>query len=175
MIKQTIKFKNLEGKEVERDFYFHIKKDQLIKLEIAHDGQFKEWLVNLIGSGKGRLIMDAFEDIVKMAYGEKTDDGLSFLQSRERSEWFMGTDAYTEFFMRLVTEADFAANFVNGIMPSDLDQAAARLEAAEIKATVPDDVTGAAKPAISDEDLANVLEAIRSGKVDASALVTKQG
>lgn len=33
---------------------------------------------------------------------------------------FAQTDAYSELFMELVTDADAASNFVNGIIPDDL-------------------------------------------------------
>lgn len=176
MLKKTIKFKALEGEEVyERDFYFHIKKDVLVELELVHEGGFKAQLQEIIDSKNGRRIMDAFKDIVAMAYGEKSQDGLSFLQSKERSEWFMGTDAYSEFFFDLVTDATFASDFINGIMPSDLEQEAAKLEAkmrrSGLDTKVPDDVTGAAaatippKSPMSKEDMESMFQAIREGKI----------
>lgn len=174
MLKKTIKFKDLEGNDHEKDFYFHLKKDLLVELEIVNEGGFKNHLMGIIASQNGRAIMDAFKEIIAMSYGEKSSDGLSFLQSKERSEWFMGTDAYSNFFFELVTSATFASDFINGIMPSDLEQEAAKLEA-EMKRNglkvVPDDVTGAAaeaseeKPAMSDEDLAKVIDLVRSGKL----------
>jgi len=57
---------------------------------------------------------------------------------------FMSGEAYSELFMSLVTNADAAAEFVNGIIPSGLEQ-----EAAKIAATVPEepveDATGLTK------------------------------
>lgn len=179
MLKKTITFKDLEGKEHERDFYFHIKKDLLVELEIVHEaeGGFKEKLQGIIDSKNGRQIMDAFKEIVAMSFGEKSTDGMSFLQSKERSEWFMGTDAYSEFFFDLVTNASFASDFINGIMPSDLEQEAAKLEARMKNAgistapEVPADVTGAAaKPAMSRDDMEAMFDKIRKGEIDASAL-----
>jgi len=179
MLKQTIKYKTLDGEDRERDFYFHIKKDLLVELEIVHaaEGGFKERLQRIIESKKGRDIIDAFKEIVAMSYGVKSDDGESFLQSKERSEWFMGTDAYSEFFLQLVTEADFAATFVNGIMPSNLEQEAAKLEArmrANGISTEPDNTqdkatqnlpTPAEMAKMSKDDLEAVFERIRNGEL----------
>jgi len=182
MLKQTIKFKTLDGDDRERDFYFHIKKDKLVELEIVHEGGFKDHLQDIIASKNGRKIMDAFKEIVAMSYGERSEDGMSFLQSPERSEWFMGTDAYSEFFFDLVTEPEFAAKFVNGIMPSNLEQEAAKLEAKMKRAglnTGPDTTqdkatfnlpTPAEMANMSPEDLAVVMEQIRAGKVQKSGL-----
>jgi len=173
MLKKTIKFKDLEGKEHEKDFYFHLKKDLLVELEIVHEGGFKEQLQGIIDSKNGRKIMDAFKEIVAMSYGEKSEDGLSFLQSKERSEWFMGTDAYSEFFFELVTDATFASDFINGIMPSNLEQEAARLEAkmktAGLDTTQDKATQNLPTPAemaqMSQEDLAAVFERIRNGEL----------
>jgi hypothetical protein len=181
MLKKTIEFKDLEGKTHTRDFYFHIKKDLLIEQEMIHEGGFKARLQGIIDSKNGRQIMDAFKEIIAMSVGEKSEDGLSFLQSKERSEWFMGTDAYTEFFMELVTDADGAAKFINAIMPSDVEQAAAKMEARmkraglDMAADTTQDSATANLPtpdqlsAMSKEDLARVFEDIRSGKIGAPA------
>lgn len=177
MLKKTIKFKDLEGNDHEKDFYFHLKKDLLVELEIVHEGGFKERLQGIIASKKGRAIMDAFKEIVAMSYGEKSEDGMSFLQSKERSEWFMGTDAYSEFFFDLVTDASFASDFINGIMPSNIEQEAAKLEAkmrANGISTEPDNTqdkvtanlpTPAEMAKMSKDDLEAVFERIRKGEL----------
>jgi hypothetical protein len=177
MLKKTIKFKDLEGNEHTKDFYFHLKKDLLVELEIVHEGGFKEKLQGIIASKNGRAIMDAFKEIVAMSYGEKSADGMSFLQSKERSEWFMGTDAYSEFFFELVTNATFASDFINGIMPSNIEQEAARLEAEMKRAglnTAPDNTqdkatsslpTPAEMANMTKEDLENVFARIRAGEL----------
>lgn len=182
MLKKTIKFKNLEGEEFEKDFYFHLKKDVLVELEIVHDGGFKKKLQEIMASKDGRKIMDTFKEIVALAYGEKSQDGMSFLQSKERSEWFMGTDAYSEFFFDLVTDAKFASEFINGIMPSNLEQEAAKLEARMKASGLTTDApldntqdaatinlpTPAQMAAMSKEELDATLEKIRKGELTAT-------
>jgi len=177
MLKKTIEFKDLEGNSHTRDFYFHIKKDVLIEQELVHEGGFREHLNNIIQSGKGRVIMDTFKEIIAMSVGEKSEDGLSFLQSKERSEWFMGTDAYTEFFMELVTDAEGASKFINAIMPSDVEEAAAKMEARLKRSGLdmtPDVTQDAATKnlptpeqlsAMSKEELAAVVDKIRAGEI----------
>lgn len=179
MLKKTIEFKDLEGKPHTRDFYFAIKHDKLVELELVHEGGFKEHLQSIVDSKNGRRIMDAFKDIIAMSYGERSEDGLSFLQSKERSEWFMGTDAYSEFFTDIVTDAKGAAEFINGIMPSDIEAQAAKIEAKMkrngIDTTVELDQTQdkatsnlptpAQMAAMSPEDLQATLAKIREGNL----------
>ena len=66
-----------------------------------------------------------FKDLVLKAYGVKSDDGRRFIKSKELSEEFAQTEAYSQIFMELATDADAAAKFVNGIIPADLAQKAA--------------------------------------------------
>ena len=42
------------------------------------------------------------------------------LNGTKLADRFAQTDAYSELFMELVTDAEAAANFVNGIIPDDL-------------------------------------------------------
>ena len=51
------------------------------------------------------------------AYGQKSDDGRRFIKSKELSDSFAQTEAYSQLFMELATDADAAAKFVNGIVP----------------------------------------------------------
>jgi hypothetical protein len=53
-----------------------------------------------------------------MSYGKKSDDGRRFIKSPELSKEFTETEAFSELFMELAGDADAAAAFVNGIVPS---------------------------------------------------------
>ena len=57
--------------------------------------------------------------MIQKSYGVKTPDGRGFVKRPEDLEAFMATEAYSELFMELVTNATAAAEFVNGIMPND--------------------------------------------------------
>lgn len=47
----------------------------------------------------------------------KSSDGKRFEKSEEISKAFEQTEAYSELFMELVTDAEKAAAFINGIIP----------------------------------------------------------
>ena len=63
--------------------------------------------------------MEFFENFIKTAYGEKTDDGRRFKKSEEISRSFMETPAYEVLFEKLVTDANAASEFVNRVMRVD--------------------------------------------------------
>ena len=66
-----------------------------------------------------------FKDLVLKAYGVKSDDGRRFIKSKELSDEFSQTEAYSQIFMELATDDKAAAAFINGIVPADLAQKAA--------------------------------------------------
>ena len=54
--------------------------------------------------------------------GYNRDDVNAFV--RKRDEEFKETEAYSQLFMKLATDADAAAKFVNGIIPAKLAERA---------------------------------------------------
>jgi len=58
--------------------------------------------------------------MIQRAYGEKSPDGRRFMKSPEIFANFVATQAYSDLFMELATNADAASAFVNGILPADL-------------------------------------------------------
>lgn len=130
MLKQTIKFHDLDGNEVEDDFYFHVNKAELAKMVMTRGEDPEVWLQTIIDSNDGQVIIDAFEMLVKMAYGVRSEDNRRFIKTEDVWLDFYQSDAYSVFFMQLVTDAGFGAKFINGVMPADLQ--------AEVKAELGD-------------------------------------
>jgi hypothetical protein len=95
--------------------------------------------------------MDTFREILEMSVGVRSEDGRRFIRTREYTEEFMQTEAYSELFMALVTDAEFGAEFVKGLLPADLAaQAEARL-AEEEREYTHEELLG-----LSDEEFARV-------------------
>ena len=72
----------------------------------------------IIAEQDGKRIIELFKDLVLRSYGKKSDDGRRFIKSQELREDFAQTEAYSDLFMELATDADAAAKFVNGIVPN---------------------------------------------------------
>lgn len=125
MLKKTITYEDLDGNERTEDFYFHLTKAELVKLELSHEGGMRQRLINIIGSGNGQAIMDAFEEILAMSYGKRTPEG-AFDKDPKHFQLFKTSEAYSQLFMKLVTEAKFSSDFVNGIVPKQLAEEAAK-------------------------------------------------
>ena len=127
MIKKTITYHDYNGVERTEDFYFNLNKAELMKMEMAIKGGMAEMIQRIVAAQDAPAIIEVFEvfeDLIKRSYGVKTPDGRGFLKKAEDLEAFMSTEAYSILFMELATDADKAAEFVNGIVPADAVAAA---------------------------------------------------
>lgn len=125
MLKKTITYTDYNGTERTENHYFNLSKAELTEMELSTTGGFAEMIQNIIDAQDGPAIMKIFKDIILKAYGEKSPDGKRFIKSDELSTAFSQTEAYSELFMELVTDAEKAADFVNAIIPADVAEKAA--------------------------------------------------
>lgn len=126
MLKKTITFEDLDGNQVTEDFYFNINKTELIQMQLSVEGGMEARLSQIVASQDGKRIMEIVDDILRQAYGVRSDDNRRFLKSDELFEDFKQTDAYNVLFLELCTDAGASAAFMNALMPKDL---AAEVEA----------------------------------------------
>lgn len=124
MIKQTIKYKDYNNKDQTDDFMFNLSKGELVLMQLAAVDQNTESLQDKLEKiGKylqGKELADLFEEIILSAYGEKSVDGTRFIKDPELTKRFKSTGAYSELVVNMITDADYAAKFVNGLMPENL-------------------------------------------------------
>lgn len=124
MYKRTITYTDYFGQERKEDVYFNLNRSELTKLQLSTQRGYVNMLQDLIDKNDGPTIMKTFDEIIRMAYGEKSEDGRRFIKSPELSEAFTQTPMYDQLYMELCTDAKAAAEFVNNIIPQDLrDQA----------------------------------------------------
>lgn len=126
MLKKTITYTDYNGTERTENYYFNLSKAELTEMELSTTGGFAELIQNIIDAQDGPAIMKIFKDIILKAYGEKSPDGKRFIKSDELSTAFSQTEAYSELFMELVTDAEKASEFINTIIPADIAAEAAR-------------------------------------------------
>lgn len=120
MLKKKITYVDYNGEERTEEFYFNLSKAEIMEMEMGTTGGLAESIKKIISTKDVPSIIKLFKDLVLKAYGEKSADGKRFIKSEELSTEFSQTEAYSILFMELATDADKAAEFVNGIIPSDL-------------------------------------------------------
>ena len=130
MIKKTMTYTDFNGNERTEDFYFNLTKAEITKMELSTKGGLAEMIQRIVAAQDTPAIIEVFEDLIKRAYGVKTPDGRGFIKRAEDLEAFMATEAYSQLFMELATDADAASKFVNGVVPADMAKQAA-IEAAK--------------------------------------------
>lgn len=125
MIKKTITYSDFNGIERTEDFYFNLTKHEITKMELSIKGGLAEMIKRIVDAKDTPAIIEVFEDLIKRSYGVKTPDGRGFVKKVEDLESFMATEAYSQLFMELATDAEAAAAFVNGVVPADMAKQAA--------------------------------------------------
>lgn len=120
MIKKTITYMDYNGTERTEDFYFNLSKAEIAEMELSVDGGLSKMLEDVVNSKDNKQIVKIFKELVLNAYGEKSPDGRRFIKSKELSDGFSQTEAYSEIFMELALDANAAAEFVNGILPANM-------------------------------------------------------
>lgn len=125
MLKKTMTYVDYNGVERTEDFYFNLTKAELMEMELGISGGMAEMLQKIVASQDAPEIIRIFKDLVLKAYGVKSPDGKRFIKNAELRAEFEQTNAYSDLFMELATDATAASNFVNGIMPADLAKQAA--------------------------------------------------
>ena len=117
MISETIKYNDYDGNEREETFWFNLSKAECMEMELSADGGMEKLINKIISEQDNKKMVDIFKEIILRSYGEKSVDGKYFRKSPEISANFASTEAYSELFMRLATDADYASKFINGILP----------------------------------------------------------
>lgn len=123
MLKKLIKYTDYDGRERSENFYFNLSKAELMEMELGVDGGMQQMIQLIIDKQDIPKIMAAFKRIILKAYGEKSADGRRFIKSDALSEAFSQTEAYSNLYIELVTDAEVAAAFINGIIPEEVSSA----------------------------------------------------
>ena len=117
MLKKTITYTDYDGVQRTEDFYFNLSKAEIAEMELSTAGGLDKTINRIVAEQDGARIIALFKDLVLKSYGKKSDDGRRFIKNQELRDDFAQTEAYSDLFMELATDADAAAAFVNGIVP----------------------------------------------------------
>ena len=118
MLKKTITYTDYNGVERKEDFYFNLTKAEIMEMEMSISGGLTEMINRIVAAQDAPAIVKIFKELVLKAYGVKSPDGKRFIKSDELATEFAQTEAYSQLFMELATDADAASAFVNGIVPN---------------------------------------------------------
>ena len=120
MLKKIITYTDYNGVERTEPFYFNLSKAELMEMELGVTGGMTEMLDKIIAAKDAPSLMKTFKEMIMKSDGIKSDDGKRLIKSEELSIAFTQTEAYSVLFMELITDDKAAADFVNGIIPNEI-------------------------------------------------------
>lgn len=124
MFAKTITYTDYNGVEKTKKFLFNLTKSELLEMELGTDGGFADTVQSIIDAKDQPSLIKIFKKFILQAYGEKSADGERFEKSEEISRAFSQTPAYDILYMELSTNAEKAAEFINGVVPPELSKQA---------------------------------------------------
>lgn len=138
MYKKTITYPNYDGVELTEDFYFNMNRAEILEMELSTEGGLENMIKKIMDAQDLVSLSKYFKKIILMSYGEKSPDGKRFIKVRPDGtrpcDEFAQTEAYSQLYVELATDAQAAADFVNGIIPSEYVDEPAQKELTVVQA-----------------------------------------
>lgn len=72
----------------------------------------------IVEAEDNKAIYGEFKKIVLLSVGKRSDDGKRFIRSPQVREEFENSEAFSELIVELLSDADKASEFINGIAPA---------------------------------------------------------
>lgn len=117
MLVKKISYTDFDGNEREETHYFNLTRTEVVEMQWSTPGGLKALLDRIVEEQDIKEILDIIREILSKAYGVKSADGRRF--DKDPALWvnFTQSLAYDELFMELMTNAGYAAEFMNSIVP----------------------------------------------------------
>lgn len=126
MLPKEITYTDFNGEEKKETFYFNLTESEIARMHLASTAGLDTMIQRIVESDDRQKILDTFEEIILMSYGERSIDGRYFKKEDsirgKYADDFKASGAYDALFMELITDEKAAANFINGILPTKMKE-----------------------------------------------------
>lgn len=127
MLKKTMTTVDFGGTERTEDYYFNLTKAEIMEMQLCTDGGFVETVKKIVEAKNQLELTRLFKKIICASYGVLSPDGRKFVKNQQVLDDFMATQAYSDLYIELLSgDGKAAEDFVNGILPKDLTNEAAK-------------------------------------------------
>lgn len=130
MYKTTVEYEDFNGEKKKRTLYFNLSQSELTELKYESNGALEDKIVEIVSTKNRSEMMLLFTKLLKMAYGEKSEDGEYFIKNEEVYNRFKYSNAYDAFLEKLVESDSELENFIKHVMPKKLS---AKVDMNEVK------------------------------------------
>lgn len=137
MLKKTISYTDYDGNQRTEDFYFNLSKAEITEMELSMEGGMRAYIQRIIAAKSQLELVKLFKDVVLKSYGKKSADGRLFLKNDAIRAEFEASPAFSAIYMELMSDAQKAADFINGLMPADLRNQNPAMEMAATASAAP--------------------------------------
>lgn len=124
MFVKEISYTDYNGNQKSKKYYFNLTKSELTEMDLTTAGGMRSFIDRITNTEDQAELIKLFKELILKAYGVKSDDGDRFVKGGEITKAFEQSMAYDSYFMELATNEKAAIEFVNGVMPRDLVEAA---------------------------------------------------
>ncbi len=105
--------------EVTKSLYFNLTQGDMVKLNLEKNGKLEELLKEMEENKDTEAMLKTLETIILTAYGVKDSEGF-FVKNQKYTDRFKASNAYSEFFIKLVSEEINPVTFILEIMPKKI-------------------------------------------------------
>lgn len=116
MFKKIIKYEDFNGQQREEPFYFNLSKAELMEMELSTQNGVEEMIRMLIATKDNAKIVQIYKELILKSYGIKSEDGTRFIKSQELRDAFEQSNAYSEFFIEMMSSSETQSQFINGVI-----------------------------------------------------------
>lgn len=117
MFTTPITYTDWNGDSRTEKFSFNISQHEAVSMQWSKNGGLDKYLADIVKAGDKATLISLFEDLIKLSYGEISEDGRRFVKENgKRAEAFMETPAYDVLYRKLTEDSAYASQFVNGIL-----------------------------------------------------------
>lgn len=125
---ETVTYKDLDGNPVTDTFSFHMTRVETLEFVAKYKGNPLEVLIKAsenMREGNNAdeneaVILKFFRDAVGGSVGKRSSNGKSFIKDQETRDELMCSEAYSEFFMALMSDHKRGADFIKNLFPDDI-------------------------------------------------------
>lgn len=122
MYKYETTYTDFFGEERKETLRFHYSEAELAKMELSTTGGITRFIDKIVQTKDNPKLVDLFESFILDAYGEISEDGRRFVKSDAISEAFKQTPAYSDLFMKLLSDDEALVEFITGVVPEEVKE-----------------------------------------------------
>lgn len=132
MYAKKLTYEDFNGDQQEETFYFNLTQTELTEMQLSTDGGYTAKLQRILNKKNSPELSQVYKDFILSAYGEKSDDGKSFVKidkfGHRLADEFVNTAAYDALMSEFYTDVKAAQEFLIMILPKKVREAIAEAE-----------------------------------------------